>query len=154
MIHRRAFCHGGVLAATGAITKSVTPADNKAMRLVTGSDHAGFPRTVLQWQERTEYISIQRSGCTLDRQMPSHGTYGKPISGGHRNHAVCGAFLSGRTSVFWPVHRRIPCHAAPDPVRAALELSGVGNLQTKGTCMVDQPVLHDPGISLVPGQCA
>jgi ribose 5-phosphate isomerase B len=37
---RRAFCQGGILAASGAVAEAVVPEPTK---LVIGSDHAGFP---------------------------------------------------------------------------------------------------------------
>ncbi len=43
---RRSFCRGGVLAAARLVAEPVivsAAAPNQAMKLVIGSDHAGFP---------------------------------------------------------------------------------------------------------------
>ena len=89
-MERRTFCRTGVLAATGLIVPSATASEaapGEPMKLVIGSDHAGFPL-------KGPVIELLRSwGHTIN----DVGTYSAaPVDFPDIAKKVCGEILTGR----------------------------------------------------------
>ena len=90
IMDRRAFCRGGVLAATGMVAESAIASEGtpvQPMKLVIGSDHAGFPL-------KGPVIELLRSwGHTIN----DVGAYSAvPVDFPDIAKKVCGEILSGR----------------------------------------------------------
>lgn len=87
---RREFCCGGALATTGSMAASAMPSETplvQPMKLVIGSDHAGFPL-------KGPIIELLRSS---DHTVNDVGAYSTaPVDFPDIARKVCGEILTGR----------------------------------------------------------
>ena len=90
MMDRRTFCRGGLLAATGLTAESATASDvpaDQPLKLVIGSDHAGFPL-------KGPVIDLLRSWGHAINDVGAYSTV--PVDFPDIAKKVCGEILSGR----------------------------------------------------------
>ena len=84
---RRAFCCGGILAVTGVAAESTGVAGVQSMKLVVGSDHAGFPM-------KGPVVELLRS---WGHSVNDVGTFSAtPVDFPDVARKVCGEILTGR----------------------------------------------------------
>ena len=131
-MNRRSFCSGGVLATTGVVTGSALSGKEKTfepMKLVIGSDHAGFPM-------KGPVIELLRSwGHTVN----DVGAYSAdPVDFPDIAKKVCGEILTGK------VQRGVMvCGTGVGAAIAGNKIRGIRAALCHDTFCAHQSVEHD-----------